>query len=300
MLKTLSNGLKLWIGADGAERLVIDSSRLKQCIKYIHESNTKNITINGAWGFAGTDINFLHELATELRGLHILEDRVNYDVINSLHELRFLGFSDNSRDTIDLSNFPKIETLAADHSSRLQGLVNANSLKSLSLTKYNPKAKNVTELSNLTKLKDINLFITNIISLDGIQNFTALNKIHIYRAPKLEQAAALPKLKKLEEIEMESCKTFMDYSALSNVTSLKELKLFKCGDISSLSFIKSLNNLEFFSFWGTNVLDGNLTWLEDIKDDHYVSFDNKRHYNHKVEDFKKYNKRHLPKWQTSK
>jgi hypothetical protein len=47
--------------------------------------------------------------------------------------------------------------------------------------------------------------------------------------------------------------------------------------------IKMLN-LEFISFVGTNILDGNLHWCKGIG---YVGFENKRHYSHKFKDFKK-------------
>ena len=54
--------------------------------------------------------------------------------------------------------------------------------------------------------------------------------------------------------------------------------------MKSLAFVKELPHLEFISFWDTNVLDGNIKYCEGIN---YVGFDNKRHYTHKSEQFKK-------------
>ena len=84
----------------------------------------------------------------------------------------------------------------------------------------------------------------------------------------------------LEEIQIEKCKKIGDFEVLGKVKSLKKIILSESGEIKTLSFVKELNRIEFISFWGTNVLDGNINYCEGIN---YVGFDNKKHYTHKME-----------------
>jgi hypothetical protein len=56
--------------------------------------------------------------------------------------------------------------------------------------------------------------------------------------------------------------------------------LSKCAPIESLSFVADMPNLRSISFVNTNVLDGDLHYLEKLD---YAGFDSKRHYTHKMD-----------------
>jgi hypothetical protein len=129
------------------------------------------------------------------------------------------------------------------------------------------------------------LLKTDILTLRGIERFRNLKKLQVVSASKLEAIAPLCVLSNsLEEIQIEKCKKINDYETLATLKSLRKIILSESGEIKSLAFVTDLNNLEFISFWGTNVLDGNIKYCEGIN---YVGFDNKRHYTHKTEQFEK-------------
>jgi hypothetical protein len=129
------------------------------------------------------------------------------------------------------------------------------------------------------------LFKTDIASLQGVERFNNLKKIELFKASKLEVIEALQGLSdNLEEIIVQRCKKISDYETLGKVKSLKKIMLSESGVIKNLTFVKELPQLEFISFWGTNVLDGNIKYCEGIN---YVGFDDKKHYTHKSEKFKK-------------
>jgi Leucine-rich repeat (LRR) protein len=131
----------------------------------------------------------------------------------------------------------------------------------------------------------ISLIPPNIATLQGVNNFNNLKRLEIFSASKLETIAALQVLlSSLEEIQVELCKKITDFETLGKVKFLKKIILSESGEIKSLAFVKDLPELEFISFWGTNVLDGNIKYCEGIN---YVGFDNKKHYTHKLEQFKK-------------
>jgi hypothetical protein len=279
------DGFKFQKDIDGTKKLIVESSKLDACIKYILDGNIKSITINCFQGYELANIHFLEKLSGVLEGLHLPETKFDIQVINSLHMLKFLGFADNKIDVIDLSNFPKIESLACDYSSRLKGLENCKNLKYLSLTGYKSNNKDLSELPSFLNLRELMLFKTDIATLQGIERFSNLKKLEIFSASKLIAIEALQRLSNnFEEILLQRCKNISDYDTLGKVKSLKKIMLSESGEIKDLVFVKELPRLEFISFWGTNVIDGNIKYCEGIN---YVGFDNKKHYTHKSEQFKK-------------
>jgi hypothetical protein len=233
-------------------------------------------------GFKGTDISFLNELDDFVEGITIAEPHFDLSVLNELHRLVFLGFADDKKTVIDLSNFPNLTTLACEFSKRLLSLEACEQLKDLSLTGFKSRDNTLSEIPPLFSLKRLNLFVTNINSLIGIGKFPVLEELTIYKAPRLIDISALKEVKgTLKMIEFDSCKRIGNYETLSELIALKKLIIVKSGPIQSLSFVKSLVNLEFLSFTGTNVVDGDLSRAIGLK---YVGFDNKRHYSHTFEE----------------
>lgn len=285
MGQEIIDGFKFQKDIDGSLKLIIESSKLDACVKYILDGNIKSITINCFQGYDLPDIYFLEKLSGVLEGLHLPETKFDIQIVNSLHMLKFLGFADNKKDVIDLSNFPKIESLACDYSMRLMGLETCKNLKDLTLTGYKSDNKDLSDLPLFLGLSELMLFKTDIATLQGVERFNNLKKIELFKASKLEVIEALQGLSdNLEEIIVQRCKKISDYETLGKVKSLKKIMLSESGVIKNLTFVKELPQLEFISFWGTNVLDGNIKYCEGIN---YVGFDDKKHYTHKSEMFKK-------------
>lgn len=285
MVKETEEGLKILVGINGQESLFINSDRLSDCIAYLYNNNLRFITINSFQNYKVKDIGFLTQLKDFLEGLSVLETHYDYSIVNELHKLKYLGIPDNGKDVIDLKNFPDIEMCGVAFSERLQGLEFCNNLKSLTVSNYKPKTKDLSTLPSLSNLEHLSLIQTNIATLQGVNNFNNLKRLEIFSASKLETIAALQVLlSSLEEIQVELCKKITDFETLGKVKFLKKIILSESGEIKSLAFVKDLPELEFISFWGTNVLDGNIKYCEGIN---YVGFDNKKHYTHKLEQFKK-------------
>jgi len=276
-------GLTLMIGERDYVSLCINSNRIDDCINYLKNNNLKNISINPFIEYYADNVDFLSKLLDYVEGITILAKKYDYSIINRLHKLKKLGFADNKIDTIDLTNFPDLESLACEFSPRLIGLDSCKKLKSIVITGYKSKSKDLTNLAEFEQLTELYLFQTDIVSLKGIERFKNLQKLQILSATKLESIVDLKYLPNcLVEIEIEKCKKINDFESLGHLRSIKRLLLLDCGEIKNLSFVKKLPNLKFLSFGRTNVLDGDLSYCEGIN---YVGFDNKRHYSHKFEYF---------------
>ncbi len=283
MIITTPEGFKIFRGTDSSERFMMESDRLEECIKYIRKHDYRHIGINSYLGYKTSDIEFLRDLGDFIEGLSIPENHFDTTVLNELHNVTSLGFADNRKTTVDLSNFPALSVLACEYSPRLVSLEACEQLRDLTLTNYNHS--NLDALPTLSSLSQLSLFVTKIASLAGIQRFSNLEKLVLFKASKLERIDCLVGIMRLlRSIEIEECKRIASYDFLRKLENLNRLIITKCAPIDSLSFLKSLPSLDFFSFVGTDIRDGDLSSCFGIR---YVGFDDKRHYSHQFRDFQK-------------
>ena len=285
MIETTPEGFKILIGVDGSRQFMIDSKRLEECESYIRERHLTFIGINSFLGYEARDLGFLEGLSDFIEGLTIPENHFDTTVINELHHLKYLGFADNRTSYVDLSNFPNLSTLACEMSPRLLGLESCEQLKQLTLSSFRPKIRNLSELPKLGSLKEINVFDTNIVSLDGIQKFSNLASVSIFKANQLENIDELGDLSNtISKVEIDKCKKISSYAILGHLQHLKRLIVLNSADIPSLDFVRHLPVLKFLSFVGTKIQDGDLSPCVGID---YVGFDDKNHYNMRFADFQK-------------
>ncbi len=282
MVETTPEGYKILIRTDGSKEFMIDSDRLELCIEYIKRMDIRLIGINSFLGYKKSEISFLSELTDFVEGIIIQENFLDISVLNSLHKLKTLGFGDNKKTIIDLSNFPELESLACDYSKRLLSLESCEQLRSLTLTGFKSSDQTLESIPRLTSLTTLDLFITNINSFVGIDRFPFLKELTLFRANRLEDISALKDVRNtLAMIEFDACKRIRSYEPLAEITNLKKLIISKSAPIASLSFVKSLPKLEFISFVGNNVVDGDLSPTIGID---YVGFDDRKHYTHRFDE----------------
>ena len=259
--------------------LHIDSSRLDGCLKYMYENNIKHINIVGGEGYCSNkDISFLNDLKDYLEGLFIDNYGYQYDVINKLHNLKIIGVEDNGKDVIDFSNFPDLEECREFYfSKRLINIESCKKLRYLRALKYKPKSGDFSELPFIPSLEVLKLLYLTPTSFKGIERFTHLKDIMLYRAHKLESLDDLLSLADvLEEFELNGKTKIFDYQALGKLRVIKRLFLSNVGDIKDLSFLETMPSLNHFVFSRSNVVDGDLSYCKKVNG--WVAFTNKKHY----------------------
>lgn len=224
------------------------------------------------------DISFLDDLKDYLEGLLIDADGYRYDVINKLHNLKIIGAEDNGKDVIDFSNFPNLEECREFYFNKRQiNIDSCKKLKSLRALKYKSKSGDLSELPFIPSLEVLKLLYVNAISLKGIERFSYVKAISLYRAHKLESLDDLVSLSDvLEEIELEGKTKIFDYHALGKLRVVKRLFLNNVGDIKDLSFLETMPSLKHFAFMDSNVVDGDLSYCKKVNG--WVAFTNKKHY----------------------
>lgn len=286
IMEISKEGFKTVKGIDGSIRLLFDSSRSVECCKYAIEHGIKIISIYPGI-YLAKDLKPIMPLSNYIEGL-MLEEGLNYKGLEQFVNLTFLSVPDNRKDIIHLSAYLNLKVLSCSFTERLRDLESCTKLRSLTVGNYKSITRDLSILPPLNSLVHLSLIKPDIVTLHNIENFNILKKLEIFDAPQLKTITALKALSNsLEEIEIGKCKKIDDYEVLGEIKSLKKIILSESGAIKSLDFVKKLPHLKFISFWGTNVLDGNIKYCEGID---YVGFDNKKHYTHKSESFGKNNK----------
>jgi len=87
-------------------------------------------------------------------------------------------------------------------------------------------------------------------------------------------------------LNIDTCKAIDSIEEVGSLPRLRKLNLNNDGNIESLKPLDNLKGLELVVFYeSTNILDGDLTPLWRQKNLSRVSFQNRKHYSHKREDF---------------
>ena len=256
----------------------IDSSRLDECLRYMYENNIKHINISDLY-YKEKDISFLEDLKDYLEGLFVDDAGYHrYDVINKLHNLKIIGVEDNGKDVIDFSNFPNLEKCREFYFNKRQvNIESCKKLKTLRALKYKPKSGDFSELPFIPSLEVLKLLYLTPTSLKGIERFSHLKALSLYRAHKLESLDDLLSLTDvLEEFELEGKTKIFDYQALGKLRVIKRVFLNNVGDIKNLSFLETMPSLNHFAFMDSNVVDGDLSYCKKVNG--WVAFTNKKHY----------------------
>ncbi len=289
MIEVTPEGYKFLIGSDGSRRFMVDSDRLDDCLDHIRQNDLRFIGINSFMGYKKKDIDFLSEIANLVEGLMIPESYSDISVLNTLHKLKKLGFADNKKTVIDLSNFPDLSSLACEYSKRLLSLESCEQLHDLTLTNFKPQNKTLEEVPRLSSLKRLSLFVTNISSLVGIGNFQQITELTIFKANQLKDISTLRDVSRtLTKLEFDACKRIENYDVLGDLKTLERLIIGRSAPISSLLFVRLLPRLDLLSFVGTDIVDGDLSQTTGIG---YVGFENKRHYSHTFEEIASFRNR---------
>jgi hypothetical protein len=284
------DGLRALEGRDGTETLIFEDERADLCISCARKRGYRRIDVSSYYGYKARNLKPVMPLSDFVEELLIGQSsdkskQISYEGLGEFCRLKLLSVPDNGKDTVDLSSFPNLRTLLCNVTKRLKGLETCTGLEWLGANSFNSQTKDLTSLPPLPRLRHLTLGITNVVTLDGIDRFASLRELEVYRASKLQSIAALRSLSDtLEEVEINICKRVGDFEVLGQVRSLRKLMLSDSGAMESLAWVRGLPHLEFLSFVGTKVVDGDLSCCDNIG---YCGFDDKRHYNRRFEQLRK-------------
>lgn len=266
------------------KRAVATSAWAQQTTDYLLRNGIKELELNAAKGWKGSDLSFLAKLPA-LNSLKIIDFQISsVGPIHSLRELRHLEVSTYCQTEIKFSAFPQLQECALEWRSGARSLFDCLTLKRLFVNRYDGRdAKPFAQLASLESLAILNAPLENIQGLGSLGNLRTLRLANLKRLTSL---TGVEHLENLEELDVNTCRAIGSIEQLSALSRLKSLNLNNVGAVESLKPLEHLSNLESVVFYeSTNILDGDLSPLLDRKRLTRVSFQDRRHYSHRREEF---------------
>lgn len=249
----------------------------KNKIDYIITNRIKNVSIDHSI----LECDFLYKL--EFIEEIYLSNNICLEGFYKLQNLKRIVINiDNNKKTIDFSSFPNLEILSIDWYGFFPDLSKNKKLKELSVWKFRPKSKSLTELRLPIGLEKLHITESNILTLEGL-HLSNLKEFEGHYCNSLKSTNGIENFSSnLKFLILDHCKKLTKYNDLENAQNLEKIILGSSGDIPSLDWLKKLKKVKHFSFWNTKLLDGDTSPCFGID---YVSFQNQKHYNHKAEEF---------------
>lgn len=274
-------------------------------IHYMVNSGVKALELNESF-FEGTmDFEFLKQVPWVESIVILKSNGVNYQSLKYLAGLKKI-VNNYTSEPIDFSVFKKLVVANILWTEDSASLFVCDNLEVLVLHKY--KGKKLQKFHNFKKLYHLELINSSIDSLDGIEHLEKLEVIELSYNSKLFDLSMLSKCKKLKKIKLDSlskienlfflekcgaleslsihnCKRVKDNTSLFKLSELKTLGYLNSGAFATIKGIVFLQKLERFVFYDTNIADGDLEPILNLRKLNYCYFKDKKHYNLVYKDF---------------
>ena len=255
-------------------------------LKLLLDKEVKELELSDGKGWHGKNVDFLESLP-HLKSLVIIDLNIkSIDAIHHLNELTKLEIITYCKKSIDFNSFPKLTDCSFEWIKGSESLFEMSNIERLFINNY--KGKSSIIFSKLVNLEELIILNSPIEDLKGISFLGNLKSLRLGNLRKITSLQGLEHLQQLEELEIQRCKGLSTVFEVFSLKSLKRLLLLDLGNIASIRGIETLSYLEEFLFYeSTNIVDGDISPVLTLKNIAKISFQNRRHYTHKREDFGK-------------
>ncbi len=276
-------GIRLEDGQYG-RRAVITSAWAPEISRYLLANNVLELELNHAKGWRGSDLSFLEALP-QLRAFKIIDWGIScVQPIHFLHELRALDVMTYCKTAIRFSEYRHLEDCGLEWRPKCDSLFSCTTLRKLFINSY--KKKDVDAFSELINLESLAILNAPVENLRGLSSLNLLRHLRLGNLRRLTSLAGIEGLTALEELNVDTCRRIGSIDEVASLSRLRKLHLSNSGEIESLKPLQELTGLEWVTFAeSTNIRDGDISPLLRQKNLSRVSFQNRRHYSHRREEF---------------
>lgn len=262
----------------------ISSASLDMDLQFIKSHQIQNIGLSSQGLYLSDGLEALKELSIKKLIINPSSKvKFNYDGLKYFTLLEYLKINNLKADKIDLTFNTALKKVYIENCSKLTGVNFLEKLESLILTKPSSKIMEPETFRRLDRLNHLTIANTKLPNGVGFLANSKLNSLFLYNVKELN-LAQINELK-LEKLQIEKCKDVTDSFAISSATSLKELKIIDSFSLLTAKAFEGFPYLETLVVMGkSHFEDGDLSALHyQLK---HFSFDNKKHYSSKYEEFK--------------
>jgi len=253
---------------------------------YLLDNGVVELELNTGKNWRGDDVSFLAELP-QLLSLIIIDYSISsVEPIHFLQNLRKLKIFTYCKTEIKFAAFPLLEDCSLEWRPKSTSLFDCLSLKKLFINRYN--GKDTSEFAKLINLESLAILNASIGNLHGLETLKKLRFLRLGNLRRLTSLDGIEKLTNLEELNLNTCRAISSINEVAALTKLRKLYFNNGGEIESLKPLEKLELLEAVIFYAsTNIVDGDLSPLLCLKNLNKISFQNRRHYSHRREEFGK-------------
>lgn len=266
--------------------LILNSDDYSGAATLMQSENITHLEINANF-YLKNDLSFIDKFKF-IEGLTVISQKIkDLSPIQYLVDLKILNIDYKAHGNLDFSSFEKLEECFFVWGLKgSESIYEATSLKKLRIDRYsNPE---IPMVSNLIKLTALSLYHSNIINLLGISNLHKLKQLDLTGSKHLSDLELIVNLSQLEILRLDSCKSLASLQTLKTLSNLKSLSFNNVGSIDSVRCLDSLDSLEEIFFTDdTNILDGDLLGLLKLYTNGSLRnsiFKSRKHYSHKPKD----------------
>jgi len=268
-------------------RAVLTAPWSDSFIAPLREKRILELELNEAKGWRGSDIEFVANFP-ELEVFEILDFKIpSVKPVNLLGKLRKLKVYTYCNTELLFSKFPLLEECLIEWREGAKSLFDAVWLRELFVNRY--KGQDLRSFNKLINLTSLMMLGAPITSLAGIESLKKLTKLRLGDLRRLQSLRGIERLTALQSLRVIACRKIGRIDEVASLINLRDLSLNNNGPIASLKPLDSIGKLESVMFYdSTNILDGDLSPLTRQEHLSNVSFQNRRHYSHRREDFWQY------------
>lgn len=245
----------------------IESNRIEECKEYALKNNITKFSFFDSHGYHFDHLEFLNNDRLKVEELLVISDKIkDISPLNKLKNLSYLSLSVNKARCKPISIKNSISSLVELRTNFLSKINDVTSLPKLEVLAcdINLPEKDLRSFKGYPRLKELLLTGGNYQSLAGLEHCKQLKIVHLFSSRSLRNIDPLWMLPNIKEIVIESCKK-INFKVNFPMPCLEDLNVRDSGEIDSLSSIKDhAIKLKELSFWGTTVLDADMTPLLEM------------------------------------
>jgi Leucine-rich repeat (LRR) protein len=179
-----------------------------------------------------------------------------------------------------------LESCGLEWRAKARSIFECTTLRKLFINCYDQK--NLSAFTPLVNLETLSILNAPIENLAGLECLSSLRKLRLGNLRNLKALDGIEQLQNLERLDIDGCRSIRNIEAIGPLAKLRRLHLIDDGKIDSLAPLSKMENLIAVTFPGsTNIVDGDLSPLARHRLS-AISFQNRRHYTHRREDFDGY------------
>lgn len=267
------------IGEYGGRQSLIVKQWSEECEEVLKREQML-VVFNQARGWKPRSMSFLAGHQIEELAILAHVPIGGLDAVVHIRNLRTLSLACEAKSAVRLDQVEGLKECWLSWSKQYESVFQTTSLRKLGVSDY--PFEDLSRLTGLINLEELAIKGGKLCSLAGVKVVShSLNALELCGLSQLRQLDELDDLRKIEQLRIDGCKGITTIEPLRHLSNLRSLVLSDLGEIDSLKPVQQLHHLEELVFAeSTNVLDGDLSFLESLPNLRDVVFQPRRHYSH--------------------